>query len=380
MTGDPIVLKDSNQKISYHHEKAHCETSQDSPADPTPWRRRSRTGYHAAGSKPVAGKVWVALGLITQARADGAALPPWVTVYALGASRVRAGAVRLVRLVRRLRPDVILSGMAHLNFVVLLLRLFFPSSTRVLVRQNLTISAALAHGGLPRYTRLLYRLLYRNADRVICQSRAMAADMAGLVQIGPEQIAVLPNPVDLDGIREGIREAIDKPGRWSRPGPHLLAVGRLSHEKGFDLSLEALARVRRAFLKADLLIAGGGSEESELRKKAKLLGLESAVCFAGHLRWPYGCFLRATLFVLSSRHEGMPNALLDAAAAGLPLVALPSSGGVVDLLRDRPGAWLAAEVSADALADSLLAALQVLHPQKKGVRSESLQRTQALRA
>ena len=127
-----------------------------------------------------------------------------MTVHALDASRVRAGAVRLVRLVRRLRPDVILSGMAHLGFVVLLRRLFFPSSTRVLVRQNLTISAALAHGGLPRYTRLLYRLLYRNADRVICQSRAMAADMAGLVQIGPEQIAVLPKPVDLDGIREGI--------------------------------------------------------------------------------------------------------------------------------------------------------------------------------
>jgi glycosyltransferase involved in cell wall biosynthesis len=137
-----------------------------------------------------------------------------------------------------------------------------------------------------------------------------------------------------------------------------LAVGRLSHEKGFDLLLEALVRVRRAFPKADLLIAGGGSEESELRKKARSLGLESAVCFAGHLSRPYECFPGATLFVLSSRHEGIPNALLEAAAAGLPLVALPSSGGVVDLLRDRPGAWLAAEVSADALADSLLAALR----------------------
>jgi glycosyltransferase involved in cell wall biosynthesis len=320
------------------------------------------------------------LGLITQTRADGAGLPPWVTVHALGASRVRAGAFRLVRLVRRLRPDVILSGMAHLNFLVLLLRLFFPSSTRVLIRQNGTVSAALAHGGLARYTRLLYRLLYRNADRVICQSRAMAADMAGAIQIGPEHIAVLPNPVDLAGIREGIREARNKPGRWSGPGPHLLAVGRLSHEKGFDLLLEAVARVRRAFPQADLLIAGGGAEESALRKQAKLLGLESAVCLAGHLDRPYECFPGATLFVLSSRHEGMPNALLEAAAAGLPVVALPSSGGVVDLLRNRPGAWLAVEVSANALADSLLAALQVLHPLKKGVCSESLQRTQALRA
>ena len=380
MTNDTTVLKNSNQEFPI--------------TTKSPIAKRVRillliphlggggaeqvTTLLARGLSPE--KYELHLGLITQGHGDAAGMPPWVTIHAFGASRVRAGAVRLVRLVRRLRPDVILSGMAHLNFLVLLLRLFFPSSTRVLVRQNGTISAALAHGGLPRYTRLLYRLLYRNADRVICQSRAMAADMAGAIQIGPEQIAVLPNPVDLDGIREGLREAKNKPERWSGPGPHLLAVGRLSHEKGFDLLLEALVRVRRAFPKADLMIAGGGAEESELRKKAKFLGLESAVCFAGHLSRPYELFLGATLFVLSSRHEGMPNALLEAAAAGLPIVALPSSGGVVDLLRNRPGAWVATNISAESLADSLLVALEVLHPQKKSVRSESLQRTQALRA
>src|SRR5208283_5540313 len=102
----------------------------------------------------------------------GAAPPPaWVTVHALDAPRVRAGTFRLLRLVRQLKPDVILSGMAHLNFLVLLLRPFFPPGTRVLVRQNGTVSASLASGELPGTTRLLYRLLYRHADRVICQTR-----------------------------------------------------------------------------------------------------------------------------------------------------------------------------------------------------------------
>lgn len=320
------------------------------------------------------------LGLITQSTADAAAFPPWVTIHPLGASRVRGGAIRIVRLVRRLRPDVILSGMAHLNFLVILLRLFFPSSTRLLVRQNGTVSAALAFGGLPRYTRFLYKLLYRHADRVICQSRAMAADLTDQTQIRPELIAVLPNPVDLAGIQEGIREAKNKPPRWTGPGPHLLAVGRLSHEKGLDLLLRALATVRQNFPHADLLIAGAGAEERALKELANSLGLENAAHFAGHLDRPYECFPGATLFVLSSRHEGMPNALLEAAAAELPIVALPSSGGVVDLLRDRPGAWLASEISAAALADSLLTALQVLHPLKKGVRSESLPHAHALRA
>src|SRR5664279_4808635 len=92
------------------------------------------------------------LGLVTQASSDSLSFPPWVTLHALGARRVRSGVFGLLRLVRRLKPDVILSGMAHLNFLVLLLRLFFPSATRVLVRQNGTVSAALAFGDLPSYT------------------------------------------------------------------------------------------------------------------------------------------------------------------------------------------------------------------------------------
>ena len=91
---------------------------------------------------------------------------------------MRAGAFRLLRLVRSLKPDLILSGMAHLNFLVLLLRPFFPRGTRVLVRQNGTISTTLAFGGVPWYTRLLYRLLYRRADGVICQTQSMAEDLA----------------------------------------------------------------------------------------------------------------------------------------------------------------------------------------------------------
>jgi glycosyltransferase involved in cell wall biosynthesis len=298
------------------------------------------------------------LGLITQSKASGATPPPWVTVHAIQAPRVRSGALPLLRLVRQLRPDVILSGMAHLNFLVLLLRPFFPHSTRVLVRQNGTVSSVLAERGLPRYTRLFYRLLYRHADRVICQSRAMAADLVGVLELEADRIAVLPNPVDLAGIRDGMQAARSEPAHWTGPGPHLLAVGRLSHEKGFDLLLQALA------------------EESDLKALRGSLGLQTAVRFAGHLANPYAYFPGATLFVLSSRHEGMPNALLEAVAAGLPIVALPSSGGVVDLLRNHPGAWLAPEISASALTDSLMVALQYLHPEQQLTCPDSL--TQSL--
>jgi glycosyltransferase involved in cell wall biosynthesis len=204
-------------------------------------------------------------------------------------------------------------------------------------------------------------LLYRRADRIICQSRAMAEDLARELKIGVDVLTVLPNPVDLEGIRSARKDA----GAWSGSGPHLLAVGRLSREKGFDLLIEGMAPVRARFPDAELMIAGAGPEDAELKRLCRDLKLEQCVRFIGRVDRPYDQFAGASLFVLSSRYEGMPNALLEAAAGGLPLVATPASGGVVDLLRERPGAWLATEISAQALAAALITALETLRPKQR---------------
>jgi glycosyltransferase involved in cell wall biosynthesis len=306
-------------------------------------------------------KYEVHMGLVTANGSGPRVLPKWVTVHTLGARRARTSAFPLIRLVWRLRPAVILSGAPEISFVALALRAFFPRNTGVLVRQNGTVSAALSFGRVLGYTGWLYRLLYRRADRIICQSHAMAVDLVQKLDIKSEKLAVLPNPVDL----EGIANARDFEGVWNGPGPHLLAVGRLSHEKGFDLLIDAFAEVRKRHPGADLTIAGVGSEEQKLKKQSCGLGLESAVHFLGWVDKPYHLFTGATLFVLSSRYEGMPNALLEAAAAGLPLVATPASGGVVDLLRGRNGAWLAIDVSVSALTSALMAALEDLQPRQR---------------
>jgi glycosyltransferase involved in cell wall biosynthesis len=306
----------------------------------------------------------VHLALITESCTTAHNLPQAVTVHAQGARRVRTAAISLLRLVRGLKPDVILSSMAHLNFLVLLLRPFFPRGTRVLVRQNSTVSAVLASGALPVYTRLLYRHLYCRADRIICQTSPMAKDLARELRISDRQIIVLPNPIDIDAIRRTVAKPENQNlnPKSSSAGPQLLAVGRLSPEKGFDLLLRALATVRPQFPEVRLLIAGAGPEEAALKAESSRLGLEATVRFLGHVDHPSTYFPGTSVFVLSSRHEGMPNALLEAAAAGLPIVATPACDGIVDLLADRSGIWLADEVSSEALASTLFSALQLLQP------------------
>jgi glycosyltransferase involved in cell wall biosynthesis len=316
-------------------------------------------------------KYQVHLGLITQDSTGGKSLPPWVTVHPLGARRVRGGTFRLLSLVRRLQPDLILSGAAHLNFLVLLLRPFFPRNTHVLIRQNGTVSTMLEFGGLPWYTPLLYRLLYRRADRIICQSRAMAEDLVRELGVERDLVAVLANPVDLKEILAAQESPDPWAAQWLGPGPHLLAVGRLAPEKGFDLLLEALVAVRARFPRTDLIIAGAGAEEAALKAQCRSLALESAVRLPGYIPRPYVFYAGASLFVLSSRHEGMPNALLEAVAGGLPVVATPASGGVVDLLRSRPSAWLTTEASAPALALTLIEALEELNSEPRFQRALS---------
>jgi glycosyltransferase involved in cell wall biosynthesis len=159
----------------------------------------------------------------------------------------------------------------------------------------------------------------------------------------------MPNPVKIEAIRHP-GDLHPRTDCWKGSGPRLLAVGRLSPEKGFDLLFHALA------------LAGQGSEEDHLKSLVRRLGLESAVCFLGAIGNPAAFFPAADLFVLSSRYEGLPNALLEAAASGLPLVSTPASGGIIDLLREKPGCWLSDEISASALASALLQALDVLQP------------------
>jgi len=299
------------------------------------------------------------LCLITEPVIASDMVPSWVRIHGLGAARVRSAALPLVRLVRKLEPDLILSGMAHLNFLVLLLRPLFPRKTRVVVRQNAMVSGEVQSGRMPFYARLFYRLLYPVADRIVCQTNAMAADLAARSRLGKAQLEVLANPVDAEAIRRARDHTED---HWHGRGPHLLAVGRLSPEKGFDLLLESFASLRLKLHHAELTILGAGPELRNLATLRNNLGLQASVRFPGYVAHPERFFSGATLFVLPSRQEGLPNALLEAAAGGLPIVASPASEGLVNLLAGKEGAWLGAEVSSRALTHALLAALDSLRP------------------
>ena len=281
-------------------------------------------------------------------------VPKEVPIYDLKATRVRYALPTLLRLVWSLRPQTVLSALAELNLAMGLIKPLMPRGTRLIVRVDISVSEDMAqttrHSGLWRW---LYRHFYSSADKIICVSDFVRNDLAEHFGIPLKKMVLIYNPVDVQRVRQ-LADVGESP--YLGGGPHLLAIGRLSWQKGFDVLLDALALVRKKIL-AQLTILGEGPLETDLKAQKERLGLMESVRFVGFQTNPYPYFKHADLFVLSSRYEGLGNVILEAMALGVPVVATDCPGGVREILAGWGMGLLVPNLNPQALADGIISAL-----------------------
>jgi glycosyltransferase involved in cell wall biosynthesis len=277
-----------------------------------------------------------------------------VLVHDLKAQRVRYAFPGMVRLVRKLRPQVVHSAMLELNIASILCRPFLPPRTRVLIREDISTSAQnFQLGRNLRVWSFLYRL-YGKADKVICVADYVLNDLAENYGVPRSKMVRIYNPVDVSETRT-LADAIENP--YSGDGPHLVAAGRLSKQKGFDILLEAMALVRNSLPNSQLTILGEGDLRSELLAQRERLSLNEAVHLPGFQSNPFPYFKHADLFVLPSRFEGLPLVVLEALAVGTPVVASDCPGALREILGDCPRAWLVPPSDPKALAEGIVSAV-----------------------
>jgi glycosyltransferase involved in cell wall biosynthesis len=158
-------------------------------------------------------------------------------------------------------------------------------------------------------------------------------------------VDVIPNPVAAPP-----RDTADLPIReaW------ILAAGRFTHEKGFDLLLHAFSAIAPTHPGWRLRIAGDGPLRDEWQGLAKTLGIADRVEWLGTRRDLPTLFARCGVFVLSSRFEGFPNVLCEAMAAGAPVVAFDCPSGPADIIRHHVDGLLVAREDAEQLSAALL--------------------------
>ncbi len=275
--------------------------------------------------------------------------------------RVRSALPALLRVLRALRPRVVVSTITSLNMGVLMLKPALLRPLRIVVREANAPAHSLRGMPVPPVSRLARRLLYRAADRVICPSRAIAAEVVGNGLARAERVAVLGNPVDVAHVRAAARRPERQPGE----GRRFVAAGRLHRQKGYDRLLEMLAAVPGA---SHLTLFGDGEEGDALRRLAERLGVADRVCFAGFDPEPWRSFAGADAFLLASRWEGMPNAALEALACGTPVIATPEAGAIGEVATETPpGAVTLAEAG-----PAFVAAMTAVTPRTLGRPRESL--------
>jgi glycosyltransferase involved in cell wall biosynthesis len=260
-----------------------------------------------------------------------------------------------MKLSRQVRPDTILSTVIFLNAMLMLARPFLPGRPRILLREASLPSAFLAHGARnPRILKWMYRVLYPRADQIICLCDAAMKDMVEHLGIRRDKLVRIYNPVDVEMVRR-LAEGAQSP--YTGPGPHVMAMGRLQHEKAYDVLLLAFSSVLKTFPQAQLAILGEGPLETKLKKQAVELGVDHAVAFPGFQKNPWPYVKHADLFVLASRFEGLPNALLEVLALGVPVVATDCPGGVREIQKAAREIVLVPPEDHVALAAGIVAAL-----------------------
>lgn len=257
--------------------------------------------------------------------------------------------IRLPWLVWRYRPSVVLSTIFDLNLLVLLLKPSFPRSTRVVVRE----AVSLRHVDLsswPGFWHWLYRWLYPRASSIIVLTEEMKQVLRKRVKLNEDSVAVIPNAVSPDRCSR-----VHTLSRFSRTGEiRLVSIGRLVPQKGYDVLIESLAAVALHYPRVRLHIYGEGPDRTRLERLIDLHGLGDHVFLHGQVEDISSAFRKADLYILSSRYEGMSNAMLEALCHGVPVVAVAEHTGAAEVIIDNETGFLVPRCSVTDLATGVM--------------------------
>ncbi|WP_426201255.1 glycosyltransferase [Pseudomonas sp. TWP3-1] len=311
----------------------------------------------------------VTLLMLTGGGINVAALDPRVKQVELQSPRSAAAVPALTRFLRNNRFDAQLAALTHVNVIAIAAATLSGTLARLHVSErnafsrdkhvNPALAVRLAYWLAP----LLYRMI---PNPVICVSRGVAEDLVDTTLARARDVTIADNPVLDNDFRDKPPRLPTHPWLLEKTTPVIVAVGRLARQKGFDVLLEAFAQLPDR--RARLIIFGEGTLRAELLEQAASLGIAERIDLPGYAADPLAQISAADCFVLSSRFEGSPNALVEALSTGTPVISTRCPYGPQEILADGAVAPLVEVENPAALAQAIaleLALPRDLHRQRR---------------
>ena len=257
---------------------------------------------------------------------------------------INTSLIRKIRMdIVKYAPNIILAFRDQVNILAILAAARTNLPVVVSERSDPSITP------LPLFWRLCRMATYPFATTVVVQSREVRDWFPSWIQ---RKVTVIPNPISRP------RQDPNNVPNTASKRMRMLAVGRLAHQKGFDVLLQAFASLETRFPDWDLEIRGEGPERSFLEGLREHFGLQNRVFFPGVTSDIDDSYRHSDLFVMSSRFEGFPNALCEAMAHGLPVVTTSCAGAVRDFIQQGLNGFLVPAEDPLALSEALAALMQ----------------------
>jgi glycosyltransferase involved in cell wall biosynthesis len=233
----------------------------------------------------------------------------------------------LRRLLKMTGVPIILSFLPYANLVSILARRGLRSVRRLVVSEHLSYSVLKPRGLKERFKLGLALFLYRKADAIVAVSAGVATELKSRLDVRTaKNVTVIYNPCF-------VQDALARVHHDQQPKRRtILAVGRLVHQKGFDMLIRAFALVKDELGDVALRIVGEGQDREKLEALASELGIRQSVTLPGFTKDIGSEYANADLFVCSSRAEGFGNVIVEALSYGMTIVSTNCPFGPNEIL------------------------------------------------
>ena len=264
-------------------------------------------------------------------------------IYSLGYNRLLFSIFSLLKFLKDKKPEKIFCTQPHLGIVIFFLNFFLQKKIKIIVRETNTskFNNFFDISFKKRIENLLKLIIFNYVDTVVFPSNKIS------YQLNTKSI-IIPNFVDLSEIKR-VKKSLKK--------NYILAMGRLTKQKGFDILINAFFKINKK-IKQNLFIFGEGEEKKNLINLVKKNNAESRIKILNFTNKPYSYLKSCDLFILSSRWEGMPNILIQALSCRSNILSTDCKFGPKQILKNGKLGYLCKVNDVNSMSKKIIYSLK----------------------